>query len=42
MPSSWASKNVKYVEVREKLFFLIHNALFVMELENIPRLQRAI
>jgi len=41
MPSSWVTKNVQSVEVREKLFFLIHNVLSVMEQENTPRLQRA-
>jgi len=42
MPSSWATKNAPFVEVREKLLFLTHNVLFVMELGNIPRLLIAI
>jgi hypothetical protein len=42
MPSSWANKNAQSVEAREKLFFLTHNVLFVMEQENTPRLQKAI
>jgi len=42
MPSSWVNRNVQSVEVREKLFFLTHNVLSVMEQANTPRLRRAI
>ena len=34
MQSSWLNKNAQFVEVREKFYFLILNAHFVMEQVN--------
>jgi hypothetical protein len=42
MPSSWATKNAQFVEVREKLLFLTRNVLFAMELVNTLKLLTAI
>ena len=41
MPSGWLNKNVPFVEVREKLLFLILNALFATEQANTLKLQTA-